>query len=89
MIEKGNEGKGHTLVARVVSDKMDRTRTVVIERLVKHALYKKYIRRTTRLHIHDEHNQARTGDLVRIVPSRPYSKTKFWRLVDIVRKMED
>jgi len=72
-----------TLSGRVVSDKMDKTVTVLVERRVKHALYGKYISRSTKLKAHDEANECRTGDLVTIVETRPLSKTKSWALVNI------
>lgn len=73
-----------TVVGRVVSDKMHKTITVAIERLVQHPVYGKYIRRTTKLHVHDENNEAKIGDTVEIKESRPYSKTKSWVLVRVV-----
>ena len=73
---------------RVLSDKMDKTITVLVERSVKHPLYKKYIRRSTRLHVHDEDNESRTGDLVEITECRPLSKTKSWRLERVVSRAE-
>lgn len=77
-----------TLTGRVSSDKMDKTITVVIQRLVKHPLYGKYVRRTTKLHAHDENNECREGDLVSIRQCRPLSKTKSWMLVEVVRRAE-
>ncbi|MCL5967530.1 MAG: 30S ribosomal protein S17 [Firmicutes bacterium] len=74
---------------RVVSDKMEKTVVVAVERLVAHPLYKKRIRRTTRLKAHDEQNQCRTGDTVRVVETRPLSKEKRWRVVEILRRAED
>ena len=65
-----------TLVGQVVSDKMDKTMTVLVERRVKHPLYKKYIRRSTKLHAHDEENACKVGDLVSIEQCRPLSKSK-------------
>lgn len=73
-----------TLTGRVTSNKMDKTITVVIERLVKHPVYGKYIRRTTKVHAHDERNECREGDLVTIKQCRPLSKTKSWMLVSVV-----
>ena len=73
-----------TLTGRVTSNKMDKTITVVIERLVKHPVYGKYIRRTTKLHAHDEQNACREGDMVIIRQCRPLSKTKSWMLVSVV-----
>ena len=73
-----------TVTCKVISDKMDKSATVLIERKVKHPVYGKYIRRSTKLHIHDEDNACRTGDVVTIRECRPYSKTKSWKLVEIV-----
>ena len=74
-----------TLSGRVVSDKMDKTVTVLIERLVKHPVYGKYIRRSTKLHVHDENNISREGDKVVIKESRPLSRTKSWSLVEVIK----
>ncbi|MFP8966417.1 30S ribosomal protein S17 [Pokkaliibacter sp. CJK22405] len=68
---------------RVISDKMDKTITVLIERRVKHPLYGKYVKRSTKLKAHDENNECQIGDLVTIQETRPYSKTKTWKLVKI------
>ena len=73
------------VTGKVVSDKMDKTIAVREERLVKHALYGKYIRRSTTYKAHDENNTAHLGDVVEITACRPLSKTKTWRLVRIVR----
>jgi small subunit ribosomal protein S17 len=75
-----------TLVGQVISDKMDKTVTVLVERRVKHPLYKKYIRRSTKLHAHDEENTCRIGDLVSIEQCRPLSKSKSWRLHEILER---
>jgi len=75
-----------TLAGRVISDKMDCTVTVMVERRVKHPLYGKYIRRSTKLHVHDENNDCNIGDEVTISECRPMSKTKSWRLVEIVKR---
>lgn len=77
-----------TLTGRVTSNKMDKTITVVIERLVKHPVYGKYIRRTTKLHAHDEQNECREGDMVTIKQCRPLSKTKCWMLVSVVNRAQ-
>ncbi len=69
---------------RVVSSKMDKTATVVLERLVKHPLYGKYIRRSSKVHIHDANNVCQEGDLVSIEQCRPISKTKAWKLVKVI-----
>ncbi|GMR08038.1 MAG: 30S ribosomal protein S17 [Gammaproteobacteria bacterium] len=76
----------HTLTARVVSDKMNKSITVMLERKVKHPLYGKYIRRSTKLHVHDENNECGVGDVVTIEQCRPISRTKSWRLVKVVEK---
>ena len=75
-----------TLTGRVVSDKMDKSITVLIERRVKHPIYGKYVKRSTKLHAHDETNQCRIGDLVPIRETRPVSKTKSWALVEVVER---
>jgi small subunit ribosomal protein S17 len=75
-----------TVEGRVVSNKMNKTVTVLVERLVKHELYGKYIRRSTKLHAHDEENACREGDVVRVSECRPLSKTKNWQVVEIVTR---
>lgn len=75
-----------TRVGRVVSDKMDKTVVVAVERLVRHPLYGKTIRLTSKLKAHDENNECRTGDTVRLMETRPLSKDKRWRVVSIVEK---
>ncbi|MEJ2480302.1 MAG: 30S ribosomal protein S17 [Acidihalobacter sp.] len=77
-----------SVVGRVVSDKMDKTATVLIERMVRHPVYGKYIRRSTKLHVHDEDNSCRAGDTVRISETRPLSKTKSWTLVEVVERAQ-
>lgn len=71
---------------RVVSDKMEKSVVVSIENLVRHPLYGKRIKRTTRFHAHDETNDAREGDLVEIMETRPLSKTKRWRVVRVIER---
>ena len=75
-----------TRVGKVVSDKMDKTVVVAIVDNVKHPLYKKIIKRTVKLKAHDEKNECNVGDTVRLVETRPLSKTKRWRLVEIIEK---
>ena len=75
-----------TKVGRVVSDKADKTVTVMLERQVKHPLYGKYIKRSTKVHAHDEDNRCGQGDLVKIAECRPISKTKSWRVVEILER---
>ncbi|MEZ5457077.1 MAG: 30S ribosomal protein S17 [Lysobacteraceae bacterium] len=77
---------GRTVEGRVVSNKMDKTVTVLVERQVKHALYGKYLKRSTKLHAHDESNACSEGDVVRVVECRPMSKTKTWRVVEILTR---
>jgi small subunit ribosomal protein S17 len=79
-------GKRRQLVGTVVSDKMEKTVTVQVERLVKHRLYQKYIRRRATFAAHDEQNACRVGDKVLITESRPLSKTKKWRVSKVVEK---
>jgi len=78
---------GHTVEGRVVSDKMNKTVTVLIERQVQHGLYGKFIRRSTKVHAHDE-LACKEGDLVRIVECRPISKTKNWKVVEVVSRAQ-
>ena len=73
-------------VGRVVSDKMEKTRVVTVETLKKHRIYKRTYRQTKRFHVHDEGNLSHVGDLVRIEESRPLSKLKRWRLVEILKR---
>lgn len=75
-----------TVQGRVVSNKMDKTITVVVERLVKHPLYGKFIKRSTKYHAHDENNECREGDIVTITETRPISKLKKWKLVSVVTR---
>ena len=78
--------KARQVEGSVVSTAMDKTITVLIERKIKHPIYKKYIRRSTKLHAHDESNECQVGDTVRIEACRPLSKSKNWRLVEVVTK---
>ena len=78
--------KARTLQGRVISNKMDKSVTVAIARQVKHPIYGKYIKRTTKIHAHDETNQCNEGDVVTISQCRPLSKTKSWTLVEVVTK---
>jgi len=82
--EKRNLRK--TRIGKVVSNKMQKSIVVSIERLVPHPIYKKYSKRTTTLMAHDEKNEARVGDIVKIMETRPLSKSKRWRLVEVVEK---
>ena len=86
MSEQAEQKTQRRIVGRVVSDKMDKTVSVAIERLVKHPVVGKYIRRTTKLMAHDEKNECRTGDRVAISECRPIARNKSWRVVDIVER---
>ncbi len=77
-----------TVIGKVISDKMNKTIVVQVERKVKHPLYGKYVRRYSKMYAHDEENTCRTGDVVSIRQSRPLSKTKRWMLVDILKREE-
>lgn len=83
-----DKANSRTLVGEVISDKMQKTITVLVERTVKHPLYKKYVKRSTKLHAHDEKNECRIGDRVSIEQCRPLSKTKSWRLYRIIERAE-
>lgn len=72
----------------VTSNKMEKTITVAVERKVKHPIYGKFVKKTTKFHAHDEKSECSIGDLVRIMESRPLSKTKRWRLVEVVEKVK-
>lgn len=84
MEDNRNERKERT--GEVVSDKMDKTRVVVIERTFSHPLYGKTVRRSSRIKVHDENNESHVGDTVRVMETRPISKEKRWRLVEIVER---
>lgn len=77
-----------TRTGKVVSDKMDKTIVVAIETSVRHPLYKKFIKRTYKLKAHDENNECKVGDKVKVMETRPLSKEKRWRLVEIVEKAQ-
>ncbi|MEO7558268.1 MAG: 30S ribosomal protein S17 [Gammaproteobacteria bacterium] len=81
-----NTKVSRSLTGRVVSNKMDKSITVLIERKVQHPTYGKYVKRTTKLHAHDEKNICGEGDLVTIEQCRPISKTKAWKLLSVVEK---
>jgi small subunit ribosomal protein S17 len=72
----------------VSSNKMDKTVTVAVERKVKHPIYGKFVKKTTKFHAHDEKNECSIGDVVKIMETRPLSKTKRWRLVEVVEKVK-
>lgn len=78
-----------TKVGRVVSDKMDKTVVVAVDYLKPHPLYRKIIRKTSKFHAHDEHNECKVGDIVRIEETRPLSRTKRWRVLEIMQRGEE
>lgn len=80
------ENKARMLTGKVVSDKMDKSIVVMIERRERHPIYGKYLKRSTKLHAHDESNQAKAGDKVSIQECRPLSKKKAWTLVEVVEQ---
>jgi small subunit ribosomal protein S17 len=88
-IENAAAGSVRILTGRVVSDRMDKTAAISVERLVKHPLYGKYIRRTTKVLAHDENNECRIGDTVSIAETRPLSKRKAWKVVEIVERASE
>jgi len=81
-------GKRKLMAGIVVSDKMEKTAVVSIERLVKHATYGKYVRRRNKFKVHDEKNECKVGDVIRFMETRPLSRDKRWRLVDFVQRVE-
>jgi small subunit ribosomal protein S17 len=83
-----DEKKMRTVTGRVVSDKMDKSISVMIARVVKHPLYGKYLRRSTKVLVHDEENSCHAGDFVSITECRPLSKRKAWRLVEVLERGE-
>ncbi|MBQ8081350.1 MAG: 30S ribosomal protein S17 [Clostridia bacterium] len=83
---KEQRGMRKTRTGVVVSDKMDKTIVVKLSTLVKHPLYSKYIKKTTKIKAHDENNECGVGDTVKVMETRPLSKEKHWRLVEIVEK---
>ena len=80
------ENSARSISGLVISNKMDKTVTVLVERLEKHPLYKKYIRKSTKLHAHDESNDCNEGDTVEIEECRPLSKNKSWRVIEVVSR---
>lgn len=89
MSDESSTGKARTLSGRVLSNKMNKSATVVVERLVRHPVYGKYVRRSSKFHVHDEANECRAGDLVTIRECRPISKTKSWTLVSVDQRAGD
>ncbi|KIC92954.1 30S ribosomal protein S17 [Flavihumibacter solisilvae] len=77
-----------TRIGVVISNKMEKTITITVERRVKHPIYGKFVKKTTKFHAHDEKNECSIGDMVRIMETRPLSKTKRWRLVEVLEKVK-
>ncbi len=88
MVNKQKRGRRKVRVGEVVSDKMNKTAVVAVTRLVKHTEYGRFVKRTSKFKVHDENNECHPGDIVRIMETRPLSKDKRWRLMEIVRKAE-
>jgi small subunit ribosomal protein S17 len=80
----GAENSSRTATGKVVSNKMDKTITVLVERRVKHPVYGKYITRSSKIHAHDEQNECNMGDTVMVAETRPISKSKTWKLLEVV-----
>ena len=90
MVElKEKKSNPRSVTGLVISDRMDKTITVQVERRVKHPIYGKFVRRSTKLHAHDQDNECNVGDLVTLVETRPISKSKSWRLVSIDSKVSE
>ena len=88
-VEQVSKNSQKTIMGEVISNKMNKTIVVQIERKVKHPLYGKYVRRFTKMYAHDEDNICKMGDIVLIQHSRPLSKTKRWKLVEVVKRVEE
>ena len=88
-VEQAAKNGPQTITGEVISNKMNKTIVVQIERKVKHPLYGKYVRRFTKMYAHDEDNICKMGDIVLIQHSRPLSKTKRWKLVEVVKRIEE
>ncbi len=81
-------GTRKSRIGVVVSDKMSKTAVVAVERRIKHPVYKKYIKRTTKFKVHDEKDECRVGDVVKIMETRPLSKTKRWCIIEVIEKIK-
>ena len=86
--ETDRSSRRKTRVGKVVSDRMEKTVVVSIERLVKHVTYGRYVRRREKFKVHDEKNECKVGDVIRFMETRPLSKDKRWRLVDFIQRVE-
>jgi len=88
VVDMSEQKTQRTLTGKVISNKMDKSITVLIERRVQHPIYGKFIRKSTKLHAHDENNVCKEGDIVTIAECRPLSKTKAWTLVAVVESAQ-
>jgi len=88
MTQTEKRGRRKVRVGHVVSNKMEKTAVVAVTRLVRHPLYGRFVKKTTKFKVHDESNQCQIGDTVRIVETRPLSKDKRWRLIEIIRRAQ-
>ena len=88
-MSEAEASRARTLSGRVISDKMDKTVTVLVERRITHPIYGKIIRRKTKLHAHDENNECHTGDIVLIQECRPLARTKSWRVAELLEKAQN
>lgn len=87
MAQSEDRSRRKTRVGEVVSDKMEKTVVVAVTRLVRHPLYGRFVKKTSKFKVHDENNECRTGDVVKIMETRPLSKDKRWRLVEVTKKV--
>ena len=87
MAQAEGRSRRKTRVGEVVSDKMNKTIVVAVTRLVRHPLYGRFVKKTSKFKVHDENNECRTGDVVKIMETRPISKDKRWRLVEVTKKV--
>lgn len=87
MAQIEDRSRRKTRVGDVVSDKMDKTVVVAVTRLVRHPLYGRFVKKTSKFKVHDENNECQTGDVVKIMETRPLSKDKRWRLVEVTKKV--
>ena len=87
MAQSEGRSRRKTRVGEVVSNKMDKTAVVAVTRLVRHPLYGRFVKKTSRFKVHDESNECQKGDVVRIMETRPISKDKRWRLIEVMKKV--
>ena len=89
MAQAEGRSRRKTPVGEVVSNKMDKTAVVAVTRLVRHPLYGRFVKKTNKFKVHDESNECQTGDVVKIMETRPISKDKRWRLVEVMKKVAE